>query len=230
MGDVIQKWLGSVFSGDLAVIEIIIRLIFALALGFAIGFERKMRFKEAGPRTHTIVCIGACLFTVLSIMAFPSSDPARIAAQIVPGIGFIGAGMIFYHKETIHGLTTAAGMWTTAAIGMAIGAGWYIVSIVATVIIIFVQCVMHMNFKIFHAHHFVKVNVVFIDNEGGFGDKVKEMFGVSRFSRINAKRDGDDIVYNVVISTDKVISSEDMDKIIKENKNIITIARQDDDF
>lgn len=230
MNDIIQKWLGSVFTGDLAVIEVIIRLIFALSLGFAIGFERKMRFKEAGPRTHTIVCIGACLFTILSIKAFPNSDPARIAAQIVPGIGFIGAGMIFYHKETVHGLTTAAGMWTTAAIGMAIGAGCYIISIIATIIIIFVQCVMHMNFKIFHAHHFVRINVVFIDNDGGFTDKVKELFGVSRFSRINAKRDGDDIVYSVVISTDKIISAEYMNKVINENKNVITIARQDDDF
>ncbi len=228
--DFIQRFLSGVFTGDFAIIEQIIRLVLALALGFAIGFERKMRFKEAGPRTHTIVCIGACLFTLLSINAFEGSDPARIAAQIVPGIGFIGAGMIFYHKETVHGLTTAAGMWATAAIGMAAGAGWYVISILATVLIIVIQCIMHMNFKVFHAHHFVKVNVVFIDNEGDAGEKIREIFGVQRFTKINAKKDGDNIVYSVVISTDKVVSASDIHKIINENKNIISIARQDDDF
>ncbi len=228
--DFIQKFLSGVFTGDFAMVEQIIRLVLALALGFAIGFERKMRFKEAGPRTHTIVCIGSCLFTLLSIYAFPSSDPARIAAQIVPGIGFIGAGMIFYHKETVHGLTTAAGMWATAAIGMAMGAGWYVISIIATALIILIQCIMHMNFKVFHAHHFVKVNVVYMDNEGNEGEKIREIFGVSRFTKISTKRDGDDILYSVVISTDKIVSATDIHRIIAENKNIVSIARQDDDF
>ncbi len=228
--DFIDKFLSRTFTGDFAIVEIIIRLILALALGFAIGFERKMRFKEAGPRTHTIVCIGACLFTLLSIYAFPNSDPARIAAQVVPGIGFIGAGMIFYHKETVHGLTTAAGMWATAAIGMAMGAGWYVVSIIATALIILIQCVMHMNFKVFHTHHFVKVNVVFIDNQGDEGEKVREIFGVNRFTKISTKREGDNLIYSVVISTDKVVSASDIHKIVSENKNIISIARQDDDF
>ena len=228
--DFIQRFLSETFTGEFAIVEHIIRLVLAVVLGFAIGFERKMRFKEAGPRTHTIVCIGACLFTLLSVNAFAGSDPARIAAQVVPGIGFIGAGMIFYHKETVHGLTTAAGMWATAAIGMAIGAGWYIISVIATALIILVQCVMHMNFKVFHTHHFVKVNVVFIDNEGGTGEKIREIFGVNRFTKINAKKDGDDILYSVVISTDKIVSASDIHKIINENKNIISIARQDDDF
>ena len=229
--DFIQRFLSGIFPGEEnRIFEFIIRIILALVLGFAIGFERKMRFKEAGPRTHTIVCIGSCLFTLLSISAFDGSDPARIAAQIVPGIGFIGAGMIFYHKETVHGLTTAAGMWATAAIGMAMGAGWYLISILATALIIIIQCIMHMNFKVFHAHHFVKVNVVFLDNEGDTGDKIREIFGVKRFTKINAKKDGDDIVYSVVISTDKIVSASDIHKIIKENKNIISIARQDDDF
>ena len=228
--DFIQRFFQRVFTGDLIIIENGLRLVLAIILGFAIGFERKMRFKEAGPRTHTIVCIGACLFTLLSIYAFPNSDPARIAAQVVPGIGFIGAGMIFYHKETIHGLTTAAGMWATAAIGMATGAGWYVISILATVLVILIQCIMHMNFKVFHTHHFVKVNVVFTDKEGNEGEKIKKLFGVKRFNKINAKKDGEEILYSVVISTDKIVSASEMHKIIKENENIVSIARQDDDF
>lgn len=227
--DFIQRFFQEVFSGNLAIIENIIRLILALILGFAIGFERKMRFKEAGPRTHTIVCLGSCLFTLLSIKAFEGSDPARIAAQIVPGIGFIGAGMIFYHKETIHGLTTAAGIWATAAIGMAAGAGWYVVSILATALIISIQCIMHTNFKVFHAHHFVKINVVFKDNVGSVAEEIKEVFGITHFNKINAKKDGDDIIYSVVISTDKIISASEIHKIINKD-SIISIARQDDDF
>ena len=162
------------FSGDLLIFDLILRLLLALVLGFAIGFERKMRFKEAGIRTHTIVSMGSCLFMLISVFAFDSgADKARIAAQIVSGIGFLGAGMIFYHKETIHGLTTAAGIWATAAIGMAAGSGWYIVATVATVLIILIQCIMHMNFKVFHSHHFVKVNIVFIDKTGEESEKIK---------------------------------------------------------
>ncbi len=219
------------FTGDLLVIEVILRLFLALVLGLAIGFERKMRFKEAGIRTHTIVSMGSCLFMLISMFAFEGeADAARIAAQIVSGIGFLGAGMIFYHKETIHGLTTAAGIWTTAAIGMASGAGWYIISIVATVLIILIQCIMHMNFKVFHAHHFVKVNIVYTDADGHVGEEIKALFKVERFNKISAKKDGDEIVYSAVISTDKIISATDIHRVLNENKNIISIARQDDDF
>jgi len=126
------------------VIELILRMILSVVAGFAVGFERKMRFKEAGIRTHTIVCIGSCLFMIISKYGFESADQSRVAAQIVSGIGFIGAGMIFYHKEMIRGLTTAAGIWATAAIGMAAGAGMYIVCSIATMFIILIQCILYM--------------------------------------------------------------------------------------
>lgn len=212
------------------ILEIVFRLFIALLAGFIIGFERKMRFKEAGVRTHTIVCVGSCLFTLLSIFAFDGSDPARIAAQIVPGIGFLGAGMIFYHKETIHGLTTAAGIWVTAAIGMAVGSGWLIIAGIATIFILLIQYVLHMNVKVFQTKRFVKVNLVFVEKTGNDCDKIKEFFGVDRFDKISAKVDGNDIIYNVVISTDKVITANDIYKIMQENTSIISMARQDDDF
>ncbi len=227
--DIIAKLFSDVFSGQLAVIEHIIRLVLALVLGFSIGLERKMRLKEAGPRTHTIVCLGASLFTLLSVGAFAGSDPARIAAQIVPGIGFIGAGMIFYRKEAIHGLTTAAGVWTTAAIGMAVGAGWYIVSLIATLLIIFIQCIMHTNFKVFHTNRFIKINVVFIDNEGDISDKIIEMFGVERFNKISVKKEGENVVYTAVVSTDKQIKASDIYSMLKSNDNILSISRQDEE-
>ncbi len=227
--DIFAKFFSEVFTGNLVVIEYIIRLILAIALGFSIGLERKMRLKEAGPRTHTIMCLGASLFTLLSIGAFSGSDPARIAAQIVPGIGFIGAGMIFYRKNAIHGLTTAAGVWTTAAIGMAVGAGWYIVSLVATCLIIFIQYVMHTNFKVFKSNRFIKINVVFMDNDGTVSDKVRQIFGVERFSKISVKMEGEYAVFTAVVSTNKQISAQDIYDMIKTNQNIISISREDDE-
>ena len=220
----------TIFSKDLIILELLLRLLLAVVIGFVIGFERKLRFKEAGIRTHTIVSIGSCLYMLISMYAFDGADKARVAAQIVSGIGFLGAGMIFYHKEMIHGLTTAAGIWATAAIGMACGAGWYIVSIIATVLIILIQCIMHMNFKVFHSRHFVKVNIVFKDEVGQVGDMIKELFGVERFNKISAKKDGNEIIYNAVISTDKIISANEIHKVLISNPSILSIARQDDDF
>ena len=102
----------------------LISILVAVVLGFAIGYERKLRFKEAGIRTHTIVCVGSALIMVVSKYGFGDSaeaDAARVAAQIVSGIGFLGAGIIVYRRHEIHGLTTAAGVWATAGVGMAAG-------------------------------------------------------------------------------------------------------------
>ena len=222
--------LTQVITGDVGIIEVMARLVIALLAGFIIGFERKMRFKEAGIRTHTIVCIGSALFTMLSIYAFGKADPARIAAQIVPGIGFLGAGMIFYHKETIHGLTTAAGVWVTAAIGMAVGAGWLIIAGVATLIILLIQYVLHMNVKAFHTRRFVKINLVFVDKQGKECDRIKEFFNVIRFDKISAKNSEDGILYNVIISTEKVLSGSEMYDFMKENPFVISMTRHDDNF
>ena len=104
----------------------------ALVLGFAIGIERKLRFKEAGTRTHTIMCVGACLYMLISQYAFTDGDPGRIAAQVVSGIGFIGAGAVLRNGPMIFGLTTAATLWIAAAIGMACGAGLFSVGLATT--------------------------------------------------------------------------------------------------
>ena len=109
--------------------ETLIRLLLAAVLGGLIGTERERMNRAAGLRTHVMVSLGSALFTVLSIYAFHEegrpNDPARIAAQIVSGIGFLGAGTIMKHGATVKGLTTAATLWVVAAIGMAAGAGYY---------------------------------------------------------------------------------------------------------
>jgi putative Mg2+ transporter-C (MgtC) family protein len=108
------------------------RIVLAAALGTLLGYEREHEGKPAGMRTHGMVGVGAALFTIVSVYGFGGTgDPARVAAQIVTGVGFLGAGAILHHRDSIRGLTTAATLWVTAALGTAVGAGMYTVSIVA---------------------------------------------------------------------------------------------------
>ena len=211
-------------------LKCILQMLLALILGFAIGFERKMRFKEAGIRTHTIVCVGACLYMIVSKYGFEGADTARVAAQIVSGIGFIGAGMIFYHKQVVHGLTTAAGIWATAAIGMAVGAGLWEISLAASAIIILIQCIMHLNIKIFRSRHYLRLNILFTCSGNGEREIIKELFKVKRFSKINAKKEGEEIVYSATVTIDKEFTDTDIYNALKNNSFIKSITREDDDF
>ena len=146
--------------------ELFIRLILAAVCGLAIGFERKNRRKEAGVRTHIIVALASCLMMEISKYGFfdlGKFDGARLAAQVVSGIGFLGAGMIFVHKNSIKGLTTAAGEWATSGIGMAIGAGMYIIGVMTTLLILIIQVVLH-NHRVFLSHSSTE-DISFIVND-----------------------------------------------------------------
>ena len=125
--------------------DFVLRLFVAAMLGGVIGLEREYRAKEAGFRTHFLVALGSGLFMILSQFGFNdvlghyeqvSLDPSRIASQVVTGIGFIGAGTIIFQKHVVRGLTTAAGLWVTSAIGMTAGAGMYVLSIATTVLVL----------------------------------------------------------------------------------------------
>jgi len=119
-------------------LELALRLVVAAILGAVIGLEREYHGHPAGMRTHLLVSVGSATFTVLSIEAFkgPGADPARIAAQIVTGIGFLGAGAILKDRGAVRGLTTAASLWAVAAVGMAAGAAAWGVAVTATVIVL----------------------------------------------------------------------------------------------
>lgn len=120
-----------------AQVTIVLQLILAGILSGLIGMDRERKGRDAGLRTHMLVGIGSCLFTSLSVFAFEGGDPGRVASQILPGIGFLGAGAILKQQSTIHGLTTAASIWITAAIGMGVGTGAWFSAICATLIIWF---------------------------------------------------------------------------------------------
>lgn len=127
--------------------DFILRLVVAGLLGAVIGLDREIRAKEAGFRTHFLVSLGSALIMIVSQYGFSeiatmqnvSFDPSRVAAQVVSGIGFIGAGTIIIQKKFVRGLTTAAGLWATAGIGLAIGAGMYWVGIAATLLTLISQ-------------------------------------------------------------------------------------------
>ena len=124
--------------------QIIMRLVLAVVLGGLLGLERQMRRHPAGLRTHILVCLGACLIMLTSLYVFDiyynsvSLDPTRIAAGVITGIGFLGAGAIIRDREGVKGLTTAASLWVVAAIGLAVGCGFYSAAMTATVLAIVV--------------------------------------------------------------------------------------------
>lgn len=211
-------------------LKYLISIFVAVILGFAIGFERKLRFKEAGIRTHTIVCVGSALIMVVSKYGFGDSieaDASRVAAQIVSGIGFLGAGIIIYRKHEIHGLTTAAGVWATSGVGMAAGAELYVVAVGATVILIAVQCLFHMKCKLFQTKKYFQIKICFV-NGGEECGKVKELFQTDRFNRLVIERKGEETLYHATLNTDDEYSSSQLQEIMAENPFIKSIERYDE--
>lgn len=131
-----------------------LRLAVALILGAVVGLERERQERAAGLRTVTMVSLGSCLFTIVGAYGFPQTDPSRVAAQIVTGIGFLGAGTIFLRKDLVRGLTTAATIWTVAAIGMAAGTAQYFEAAFTTLLILAVLMVL----KPIEKHFFKRPN------------------------------------------------------------------------
>ena len=126
--------------------ELMIRVGLACILGWLIGNERKNRNKSAGTRTHAIVALGSALAMVVSkygFMDMPDHDAARVAAQVVSGVGFLGAGIIFVRNNLVNGLTTAAGLWATASVGLAMGSGLYVIGIASALVLIVMQEITH---------------------------------------------------------------------------------------
>ncbi len=177
-------------------------ILLSFILGFAIGLEREYSNKWAGLRTHILVCVGSCVFTILSIYAFPvlmadnatsTRDSARIAAQVLTGIGFIGGGTVLRHGSSIYGLTTASTLWTAAAIGMACGSGLYWLGVVTTILSVAVLILVRIFEKNFigkHTSKAIKRLKVSITCPVSLSDEVfnKIMQNFSTIVEINRKR------------------------------------------
>lgn len=179
---------------ELSNLELVLRLALAALLGAVIGFEREWRDRTAGLRTHMLVCLGSAVFTIVSAYAFSEwynnisaeqrttiiSDPTRIAAQIVSGIGFLGAGAIFRSDDGIRGLTTAASLWMMAAIGMATGAGFYELAVATTVIMLLVLVSLRtVSGRIRRMHHAEQTPLeVMVDGPAAIGSVLEVIAGV----------------------------------------------------
>lgn len=222
-------------------LEIMARMVLGGVCGAAIGLERSRRFKEAGIRTHILVAIGATLMIIVSKYAFSDlagdtaaafgtrgADPARIAAQIVSGIGFLGAGVIFKYGGVIKGLTTAAGLWATAGVGMAIGSGLYIEGIVATLLILLTQFIMHKinigrdNIETLSIKIIVHDSVSFKSTFGSFS----EQRGASvKYTGIDKNHDGTITLFAEITvckkqSIDELVEFAELDSNVVEFRKI----------
>ena len=164
--------------------DIILRILIAAFLGAIVGFERERQGQPAGLRTHIILVVGATLTMTLSINLaiqfrplVPNGDPARLAAQVVSGIGFLGAGAILRYGPNIKGLTTAASLWTMAVVGLVVGAGHYISGIAATVIILIVLIILNIIEKRYINQYSTMTIVVIADDRKGLLDEIHKMIG-----------------------------------------------------
>lgn len=210
-------------------LECILRVLFAMVIGFALGVERQLRLKVAGIRIHVVVAAGAALFTVVSLYGFAGADGSRVAAQVVTGIGFIGAGAIMHRQNAVHGLTSAAGIWLTAAIAMTIGAGMYLVALVATVLTIFIQLFLHLPLRLFKEKHYNEIKVSFKSPTADCLQTIKSLFEIKAFTEFKAERIDEEVVYTALIHTKKQVDAAFISNTIAEHSYILSIEKTESD-
>lgn len=209
--------------------EFFLRILTAAVCGAIIGYERKSRNKEAGIRTHLIVCAGASLIMIVSKYGFSdllgqqgvALDPSRIAAQIVTGVGFLGAGMIFMRKNTISGLTTAAGIWATSAIGMAIGSGLYVLGIATAILIIVVQIILHGKHRWFHETYKDELSFVIHQDKSSIDDLRQQLEAIHiEILNIKIQEKSDSYLVDMVVSFPENYDTAQLLEIFKDKDYI----------
>ncbi len=204
----------------------VLRVLIAGSLGIIIGIERNRRQKEAGMATHFIVGCASALFTMVSMALRDIGDGERIAAQVVSGISFLGAGVIFFRRENLRGLTTAAGIWATAAIGMAVGAGMPIVAVASTVIILGIQMFLHSKIVLRKSRkHMLFVKFVYSDETKDF---LIEHFGCDSFHRFKMTKDDDKMTAEAVIYTKQNFFANELSKLMSSHPDILSVERLED--
>lgn len=197
----------------------IFRIAYAGLLGIVFGVERMLREKDAGIRTHFIVAIGACLMMLISKYGFGDmfgrADPSRIASQIVSGVGFLGAGLIIYQRESLHGLTSAAGIWLTAGVGMAVGAGMFIVPTLACLLVIAFLTFLNRNIKLLAAHHIAVVAITFEYSKEA-AERIKQILKVRSFYGLKFSESDSKIIAKVTVRTNEDCTEDLLAEIMHE--------------
>ena len=224
-----------IFSGPIVSVSwedelvALLRVFIAGLFGLLVGFERKRRNKEAGLATHFIVAAASALFTCISTSIAAGTDAGvdgeRIAAQIVSGVGFLGAGMIFFRRESLRGLTTAAGIWATAAMGMCIAMGQIIVATGALVMILLLQIILHSRHVRRNNIHMLLVKFTYtVENK----EKLMENFGTSVFHRVKLTKVGDKMVAEAVIYPKVNFYANELFEFMSQNDEFESIERLED--
>lgn len=216
-----------------------LRILVAGLCGIAIGYERTMRLKEAGIRTHLIVCLASALMMIVSkygfadligsggssILGTDGADPARIAAQVITGVGFLGAGVIFHNGNSVKGLTTAAGLWATAGIGITIGAGMYSIGIFASLVIVITQILLHKlgamdNISTTHLRFSVK-------NTEEFKKEIQQFIDSQHAEILESKIKYDDdgyVNYNITLKMNHEITFEEISKFLESKGEVKSVS------
>ncbi len=208
------------------------RLLIAGLCGFFIGIERKSRSKEAGVRTHTVVALASAVMTIVSKYAFSDIttdyDGARIAAQIVSGMGFLGAGIIFYKRDSLRGLTTAAGLWATAGIGMAIASGLVLTGIVTTTILVIVQLLLHRPFRLLKNRLVTTLHITVLLENSDTIDEITAIFNCQKFLKFKTKNtDGKTTAY-IELITDRVFTEKELYEITNTHSFIKELEKTEE--
>lgn len=219
-------------------LEMCIRLIVACACGALIGYERERKYKDAGLRTHVIVCCSSALMMIVSKYGFSDLyaagdylfgtkgvDPSRVAAQVISGVSFIGAGVIFHNKNNTKGLTTASGLWAIAGVGIAIGAGMYEVGIFATILI----AIVHTIIQRIPSHHQVQtmVNIgIVANNTEDIRERIQKYIEENAIGLIeqNVKIDDNRIEYNMTVKMESEPSTEDVNELFEDDDDIKSVS------
>ena len=220
-------------------IDFCLRLLLACICGTSIGVERSKHFKEAGVRTHVIVCMGAALAMIVSKYGFVDltladgspfpgtrgADPARVAAQVVSGISFLGAGVIFKREGLVRGLTTAAGIWVTAAIGLAVGSGMLVIGLFAALVVCVLQILMH---KFIFGPDAYATNQLHFTVKNGYEfnhaltKQLEEWDGTVLESAFSRNQEDGTTDYDLTVRRRKEISYAEMKEFIAKHEEIIS--------
>jgi len=215
-----------------------LRIMLACICGGAIGFERTRRLKEAGIRTHCIIAAASALLMIISKYGFfdmgvegafyagtDGADASRIASQIVSGISFLGAGVIFRNGNSVKGLTTAAGIWATAAVGMAFGSGMYLLGLMETAIIVLIQIIFH-RFSIGNDAYSESEVRITANDSADFRETLLSLIENKRIQVLNLKieRSGENVVYSFALRTKQHFPASEALRIFAENPHVRSIS------